>query len=142
MSSKSLLVLIDSSAWIEALRPEGQRAYREMIDELLAEDVAATCQVVIAEVLQGARSPKELAALGEELRALRCLSMEGVGERAGEIAFRLRKQGQRIPTTDLLIAATAAVHETALLHRDEHLDVAAEIAGLHCLKPNGQQRGK
>jgi len=134
MRARSEYVLIDSSAWIEALRPDGDVRYREMVDRLLSENVAATCEIVIAEVLQGARDEREKRELAEDLSALHRLDMNGVGERAGEIALKLRKQGQRIPTTDLVIAATAAVHEAAILHRDGHLVLAAQASGIESVE--------
>ena len=127
----SQLVLIDSSVWIETVRSEGHPAYIRHVDRLLAEGRAATCEVVIAEVLQGAGSEVALAALAAELGALVRLDMTNAGEAAGRLAWSLRRRGLTIPATDLLIAATARINNAALLHRDRHLTDAADVLGIH-----------
>ena len=128
-------MLIDSSAWIEAIREAGDPDYIAHVDLLLADRRAATCEVVIVEVLQGATSAAELAMLGEQLRGLVPLAMDGAGEEAGRLAWALRRRGVTVQTTDLLIAATAHLHGAALLHRDVHLAQAAEALGLQVVEP-------
>jgi len=126
-------VLIDSSAWIEALRTDGDEDCRELVSELLLQDRAAVCEVVVAEVLRGAANRGELDELGLQLGAVPCLSMTGAGLEGGELSLRLRRRGRAIPTTDLLIAATASIHGASLLHRDKHLDEAAQAAGVQVI---------
>ena len=128
-------MLIDSSAWIEAIRAKGDPAYVAQVEHLLTSQQAATCEVVVTEVLQGATSPVELAALAEDLRGLVPLSMQGAGEEAGRLSWTLRKRGISVHTTDLLIAATAYLHGAALLHRDRHLAEAAEALSLQVIEP-------
>jgi predicted nucleic acid-binding protein len=123
-------VLIDASIWIEALRPGGDPVWRNTVYELLTAERAAVCEVVIAEVLRGARSDDERILLAEDLEATVVLSMAGAGMSAGQLALQLRRSGLSMSTTDLLIAATAALHEAVLLHRDQHLTQAAAVLGL------------
>jgi predicted nucleic acid-binding protein len=47
-------VLIDTSVWIEAFAPGGEPSGREAVHDLVSSGRAATCEVVIAEVLRGA----------------------------------------------------------------------------------------
>jgi predicted nucleic acid-binding protein len=61
--AKPELVLIDSSAWVETIRQDGDPAYGRQVDRLLTEERAATCEVVITETLRGAISEAELTAL-------------------------------------------------------------------------------
>jgi predicted nucleic acid-binding protein len=133
--AKPELVLIDSSAWIETIRQDGDPAYGRQVDRLLTEERAATCEVVITEILRGAISEAELTALAEELRGLLRLAMDGAGEEGGRLAWALRRRGILVPTTDLLIAATARLNGAALLHRDRHLAEAAEALGLQAIEP-------
>ncbi len=129
------LVLIDSSAWIEAIRRDGDAHYLEALDQLLAGGQAATCEVVVTEVLRGATSERELLELAADLSGVNALPMDGAGEAAGRLGWTLRGRGLTVPTTDLLIAATAHLHGAALLHRDRHLAVAAEALGLQVIEP-------
>ena len=123
-------VLIDASIWIEAFRPGGDPIWRNTVYELLTAERAAVCEVVIAEVLRGARSDDERVLLAEELESTVVLSLAGAGMSAGQLALQLRRNGLSISTTDLLIAATAALHDAVLLHRDQHLTQAASVLGL------------
>lgn len=129
----SELVLVDSSAWIETIRQTGDRRYGRCVGRLLAEERAATCEVIVAEILQGAISERDLSELSGDLQAMVPLSMAGAGEAAGRLAWRLRQRGIRIEITDLLIAATARIHDAALLHRDKHLTAAAEALELRVI---------
>lgn len=123
-------VLIDASVWIEALKPAGAPDLRAMVDELVANGRAAVCEVVLAEVLRGARDNLEREALAGELLATTVLSMDGAGLIAGDLALRLRRLGLSISTTDLVIATTASMHRAELFHRDAHLSQAASALGL------------
>jgi len=124
------LVLIDTSVWIEAIHPQGREECRIVVGQLMGDGRAATCELVIAEVLKGAATQVALAELRDGMSTLVCLDMRGAGNVAGKLALALRPQGQTIPTTDLLIAATCSLHGAAILHRDKHLSLAAEVLGL------------
>ena len=132
--AEEALVLIDSTVWVEALTPGGNPSFRRLVDELLGTERAATCEVVMAEVLQGVADAEAISALVEEMGALPRLSMEGVGEIAARMALQLRGHGLIIPTTDLLIAATARQHGVAVLHRDQHLIRALPVLGVEAAR--------
>jgi len=124
------LVLIDTSVWIEAIHPQGREECRIVVGQLMGDGRAATCELVIAEVLKGAATQVALAELRDGMSTLVCLDMRGAGTAAGTLALALRHQGLTIPATDLLIAAVAQTHGAAILHRDRHLSRAAAIIGL------------
>lgn len=121
-------VLIDTSIWVEALDPSGDRAYRDEVQRLIAARRAATCEIVIAEVLRGADDATHAARLEQRLRALRVLSLDGVGTVAAAMGRQMGAPGQRL--ADLLIAAVAFQHDAALLHRDRHLAQIAAKFGI------------
>ncbi len=124
------LVLIDTSVWIEALRPGGDEECRRAVAELVEEGRAATCEIVIAELLRGARDDEQAAEWAAALRGLEVLSMEGVGETAGMIGRRMRQAGRTQPIGDVIIAAVALHRGAALLHRDRHLSEIAQAMGM------------
>ena len=123
-------MLIDTSVWIEALRPGGDAICRRLVGELVASGQAATCEVVIAELLRGARSDEEAEEWDDALRGIQVLDMEGVGDTAGRIGRAMRAQGKTPPLGDLLITAVALHHGVALLHRDRHIAEMAEAMGM------------
>ena len=48
------MFLIDSSAWIEYLMPNGSKKVKDKVRDILEKDDAATCGIVVVEILRGA----------------------------------------------------------------------------------------
>ncbi len=118
------VTLIDTSAWIPALRKGGSTRARNMVSRLIAENRAATAGIIKLELLAGTKTEKEYRELKEELEALVQLQITtDVWDRASHIAYRLRRKGVTVPTVDALIAALAAENDCKLLHADRHFDL-------------------
>jgi predicted nucleic acid-binding protein len=130
-------VLIDTSVWIEALQRDGCWQCRRVVEELVSEGRAATCEVIMAELLRGARDDGEGEKWSQMLRALEVLQMDGVAEVAGRIGRACQRQGWTQPLGDVLVAAVALKHGAALLHRDRHLSQIAELMGMEEEKLEG-----
>ena len=131
------LVLINSSMWIEAWRRTGDAAARECALRWYDEGLAAVCYPVVLELIGGARTPAEVESIRTHFAHLPFLSVSNkVWEAAWEYAFALRRKGLTIPTADVLIATTAAVHEVPLLHRDEHYRLCAETIPFADISPS------
>ena len=128
-------VLIDSSVWVEALNPRGLAVCKEAARTVLADGTAAVCEVVLTEVLRGARDETDAEWLHEQLRAPTNLHMRGSGPVAARLSRMLRAQGKMFAVSDLLICGTAVIHGAALMHRDKHLGQIAEIAGIEQILP-------
>jgi len=119
-------VLIDTSAWIDALRPTGDAIVREQVRHLLAEGRAATCEMIILELAGGTRTEGEYLELCEDLEALQQFPItSSVWTLAYRIAHTLRRKGLSIPATDHLIAAVGMNYPCRLFHRDKHFDLMA-----------------
>jgi len=114
------MALIDTSAWVEYLRATGSPVDR-MTEALLYED-AFTTDVVVAEVLMGARDDRH----AEDLRRMlnRCHFVPTRPlldfERAAQI-YRACRRGGFTPRslTDCLVAAVAIDRGLPLLHYDQ-----------------------
>ena len=128
------MYLIDSSAWIEYLRPKGSAKVKERVREVLDREGALTCGVVIVEVLRGALDEKSFQVLSDHFKALQSVPMDDeVIERAARWGFALLRKGKRVSTTDLLIAA-AAHGKAVLLHIDSDFQVISSVTGLNEVK--------
>lgn len=124
-----MLYLADTSAWRRsratesiALRWAGLLAGREL----------AVCVPLELELLYSARGPADYLVLRSELDALVRLptTREAEAEALGTqrmLAARSRHRGPK--PMDLLIAATARVHNAVLLHYDRHFDLIARVTG-------------
>ncbi len=129
-------VLIDTLAWIDALRPTGDPSVRKQVHDLLSEGRAATCEMIILELAGGTRTEGEYQELCEDLEALQQFPItESVWRSAYRIAHTLRRKGLSIPPTDNLIAAVALSYPCRLLHCDKHFDLLARHVGLPVWKP-------
>jgi predicted nucleic acid-binding protein len=53
------MFLIDSSAWIEYLRPKGSQDVKERVRDILQKEEAVSCGIVIVEILRGAKNEKD-----------------------------------------------------------------------------------
>lgn len=124
------MYLVDSSAWIEYFRPNGSPAVKGRVREILAREEACTCGIVIVEVLRGARTEKDWAALHESLTSLPQIPVDdAVVSKAARWGFQLDRKGATFSTTDLLIAA-AAHGKAILIHRDADFKYMARMVGL------------
>jgi predicted nucleic acid-binding protein len=124
------MFLIDSSVWIEYLRPKGSLKVKDRVEEILKREEAATCGIVIVELLRGAREINVYQSLKESLTALpQTLLDKPVIERAAEWGYFMDRKGTIIPTTDLLIGASA-FEKATVFHCDKHFELLGAAFGL------------
>jgi predicted nucleic acid-binding protein len=124
--------LVDTSAWLFALRKDANPAIKSRLDALLREDAIAIIGIVKLELLGGTRTREEFSRLKRRLDALPYISMEKplLWDLASEMAFNLRRKGLTIPYTDILIASAAIREDVTLLHADIHYDQVAKHSRL------------
>ena len=119
-------VLIDTSAWIEFLRPQGDPAIKSRVADLIALGAAAYTCPVRYELVMGAR-PKELPDLHQALGfSSRVVATPVHWDRSAELAGKLRAKGFNFPALDLLIATVASAEKLPLLARDAHFSAVRE----------------
>ena len=123
------MILADTSAWVEFLRRTGSAPDIE-IDGLLEKPGAlATTDVVLMEVLAGARDARHHALLRGLLARCRFEPVEGPAdyEAAASLYRRCRERGRTVRAlTDCLIACVALRAECTLLHADRDFERIAE----------------
>lgn len=115
------MTLVDSSAWIEFLRGTGSRIHKRLHSALAAGESLACTDVVLMEVLAGARDRADREDLRRLLYGVEFLPVDGPGdyEQAAEL-YRLCRAGGDTPRqlSDCLIAAVAIRNEAELLCED------------------------
>ena len=115
------MTLIDTSAWIEALRTDGDLEIRRAVSDLLSDGRAMLCDMVILELWNGARGKTERAQLQRIVDTLDTVpTTADAWSTAVKLARHCRERGVTIPATDLLISAVARHHRIELLHADRH----------------------
>lgn len=118
------LWLVDSSAWIFALRPRPVVSIEQRVDELLAQNRLLMTGIVELEVLSGLKTEKEFRefnALFEGLQRIK--TRESDWAQAAEMAFDLRRAGYTLPLTDVLIGYQARRVDAGILHADRDFTV-------------------
>jgi predicted nucleic acid-binding protein len=125
------MVLIDTSAWLFALKKDFHPAIKERIGRLLAESDVAICGMIILELLGGTKSEKEYLRLKSRLDALFYIeSDKRLWDLSSQLAFDLKRKGMSIPYADIVIAASALKERTILVHADSHFDSIARHTDL------------
>jgi predicted nucleic acid-binding protein len=128
------VILVDTSAWVEFLRGTDGALDRRLTALIEQEAALVTTDVIVMEVLAGARDDEDR----DELRRLlygRCsfVAVEGPQdyEVAAELYRRCRRAGVTVrKLTDCLIAVVAMRSRSSLLHDDSDFDAIAGVAPL------------
>ncbi len=120
--------LIDTSAWIHQMRPQGDPAVRARVEALLRAGEAAWCDLVRLEIWAGIGSERERRALRQYEAVIPELPIDvGVWQAARDLASRTRRAGRTIPAADILICACARRHGVGIEHADAHFDTLAGL---------------
>jgi predicted nucleic acid-binding protein len=124
------MFLIDSSAWIEYLRPKGSQKVKQKVREILQREEALCCGILVVEMLRGAKNEKDFQSLNDSLRALPQIPIDDpVVERASQWGFLLDRKGKSVSTTDLIIAS-AAYKKARLIHMDSDFELLSTAVDL------------
>ena len=114
------MALIDTSAWIEFLRPQGEPAIKARVADLIGLGTAAYTCPVRYELILGA-CPQELKDLHEALGfSRRIVATPEHWDAAAGLGVALRLKGFNFPALDLLIATVASAGKISLVSRDAH----------------------
>ncbi|MDQ3681042.1 MAG: PIN domain nuclease [Actinomycetota bacterium] len=127
------MTLVDTSAWVEYLRATGSSTHR-VVRRLLEDDEKVhTTDVVVMEMLAGARDNEHHERLRRLLARCDYVPVEGLAdyETAAGLYRACRRAGESVRAlTDCLIAAVALRAEVLVLHADRDFEVLARCAGL------------
>lgn len=128
------MILVDTSAWVEFLRATGSPTHARLRALLESDEPLATTEVVVMELLAGAKDGAHLDRLRRAVLG-RCQVLAGHGltdhERAAEIYRRCRTRGATVRAiVDCLIAAVAIRTGVTLLHADQDFEQIARHSRL------------
>jgi len=125
------MFLIDTSAWIFALRKNFHPFIKERIDKILSESEVAINGIIELELLGGAKTESEYNRLKSRLDSLYYIeATKSLWDNSSHLAFDLKRNGVNIPYTDIFIAASAIQEKAILLHADSHFDTIAKHSSI------------
>ena len=128
-------VLVDTSVWIDFFRKK-EPCY-SAVSELMETDSICCVGIVFAELLQGAKSDKELGTIREFLHVFEFLpETTHCWASAGELAFHLQRKGRPAGLSDCYIAAAAEAAGASLFTLDKHFQSIQKETRLVLYEPS------
>jgi predicted nucleic acid-binding protein len=127
-------ILVDTSIWIGYFQDRLPAPAAVRFEEVLDLGDIHVPKVVLAELIQGARSEKEIIAIRRFSGAFRIVE-EGPETwlKSGRLAYDLRRKGLTVHLTDCYIATIAMEKGCALFTLDRHFGEIARVTGLPLL---------
>lgn len=120
-------VLVDTSVWIEFFRKH--EPYHSIVTRLIDDEQVYSCGIILAELMQGAKSDKELAVLDDFPRVFPFIAeTPQLWAAAGKLAFQLRRKGVTIGLSDCYIAVAAASVRAQVATLDGHFQLLGKPA--------------
>jgi len=128
------MILVDASVLIDFLAGRDNPQVSRFQDILDREIPFGLSPITFLEVLQGAATKEEFAALRDYLEGQSFYGLEAGLDSyaaAAKIFFDLRRRGVTVGSSvDCLIAQTAIEHGLFLLHNDSDFDRIAEVSAI------------
>ncbi|MGO4437500.1 type II toxin-antitoxin system VapC family toxin [Rhizobium sp. RAF56] len=126
------MIVVDTSVWIDHLRGNDSSAVRRLKSIEDTQDILVG-DLILLEVLQGARSEHHAALIAESLRQFEIRSMldDRLAVKAAHNSRRLREHGITVrKTIDMIIGTFCIENGHLLLHDDRDFEPMAEHLGL------------
>lgn len=127
------MILVDTSAWVEFLRATGSSTHQSVRGLLEAQGSLATTDVVMMELLAGARTEARSTELRRFLLGFTHLPVHGLPDfEAGAALYRECRRKGYTPRAlnDCLIAAIALREGCTVLHHDRDYEGIARCTDL------------
>jgi predicted nucleic acid-binding protein len=131
------VIVVDTSAWAEWLRQTGSGVDLRLRGLLATPAEIAVTEVVVMELLAGARSSRHLEDLRSFFLRFRLLRLRGLGgyEEAANLFRLCRLGGETVrKMTDCLVAVPAIEASAAVLHADRDFDVLGRHTALEVVE--------
>lgn len=129
-------VLIDTSVWIKYFRDKSTNLSKR-VDEILSKQEVYVPKIVIAELIHGSKSDREISIIEEFVDAFNIIDQkEDTWIRAGRLSFNLRKKGRTINLTDCYIAVIAQEYDCQIFSLDEHFKDIQKALNIQLIFPD------
>ncbi len=127
-------VIIDTSAWIESFRRQSEKAFINLVKDLILKGKILVPGIIKTELLRGTKNKKGYNQLNDLLKGLEYLPVsDDFWGKLSLFSFRLFRKGVTVPLTDTYIALLGIENNASILHCDKHFDLIAEKVPLKIL---------
>jgi len=123
-------VIIDTSVWIDYFRG-GDLPLSQMVDEVINGGEVCVPGIVLAELVQGAKSEREISIIEDMIETFTFLDMgpgNGGWVEAGRLSYDMKKAGAAVHLADCLIAVLARKNGCRIITRDRHFQALKSMA--------------
>ncbi|MBI5892701.1 MAG: PIN domain-containing protein [Deltaproteobacteria bacterium] len=113
-------VLIDTSVWIDYFK-SANNSIAEQVDEILTNAEVYVPKSVIAELIQGAKSEKEISVIEEFVNAFHLVDQsEDTWSKAGKLSYTMKRKGITANLMDCYLAVIAQENNCKIFTLDRH----------------------
>jgi hypothetical protein len=102
-----------------------------MVDEIISGGEVCVPGIVLAELVQGARSEREISIIEDMIGTFTFLDIgpgNGAWVEAGKLSYEMKKAGAAVHLADCLIAALARRNGCRVVTRDRHFQALKSVA--------------
>lgn len=132
-------ILVDTSVWLEFFKVR-ESPYAEALDRLLEEERVCTTNLIKAEIIPGARTPKQFRELKEYFDVLPLAAEPAsLWEEIIDAQFRLRRSGiNGVSIPDLIIAVVAKANDKVIFTKDSDFQLIQRVLPVALLQSWGR----
>jgi predicted nucleic acid-binding protein len=136
-------ILIDTSVWIDYFRNQSA-VFVDFVAEIVKNHEICVPRIVLAELMQGAKSEKELSVIEDFMEAFTIVDQtDQTWVNAGRLAYELRKKKRKnVNLTDCYIAVVAKENNCAVFTLDRHFKDIRPHVGIYLIDAEVALRGK
>jgi len=135
-------ILIDTSVWIEYFRNQSP-VFVGFVAEIVKTREICVPKIVLAELMQGAKSEKELSVIAEFMDAFTIIDQtDQTWTKAGRLSHDLRRKGRNVNLTDCYIAVIAQENNCAVFTLDRHFKDIRQYTEIHLVDAGPAMREK
>lgn len=129
------MVIVDTSAWVEFFRRDGDPRVKLALKGLLDAYECALCGPVEMEFLGGARA-EEMKRIHAWFNIIPYIKNDPkIWRLAATNYAKLRAAGFTVPWNDILIATLSLEKNLAVYAHDKHFSIMHEVLGVHLYQP-------
>lgn len=130
-------ILVDTSVWIEYFR-DAESEVGAALDSILDDHEVFVPKIVLAELMHGAKSNREISVIGGFLEAFQVIDQSGeTWLKAGRLAYDLKKKGRTVHLTDCYLAVLALENDCQVFTLNRHFEEIEDLAGIKLWKRSG-----
>jgi predicted nucleic acid-binding protein len=135
-------ILVDTSVWIEYFRNQSP-VFVGYVAEVVKTREICVPRIILAELMQGAKSEKELSVIAEFMGAFSIIDQtDQTWIKAGRLSYELRKKGKNVNLTDCYIAVIAQENSCTLFTLDRHFKDIRQYTGIDLIDAEAPMRAR